>query len=50
MSFGFVSTCPKNRNEAAFEGNEGVHIMADFIIIAAATAKEHSPANSSQGL
>ena len=43
MPFGLASASEvfQKRNEAAFDGIDGVHIMADDIIIAAATVKEH---------
>jgi len=43
MPFGLASTSEvfQKRNEAAFDGIDGVHIMADDIIIAAATVEEH---------
>ena len=43
MPFGLASASEvfQKRNEAAFDGIDGVHIMADDIIIAAATVEEH---------
>jgi len=50
MSFCLNVSQSKKRNEATFEGNKSLHIMADNIITTAATAEEHSPASFSQGL
>ena len=43
MPFGLASASEvfQKRNEAAFDGIDGVHIMADDIIIVAATVEEH---------
>ena len=43
MPFGLASASKvfQKRNEAAFDAIDGVHIMADDIIIAAATVEEH---------
>ena len=43
MPFGLASVSEvfQKRNEAAFDGIDSVHIMADDIIIAAATVEEH---------
>ena len=43
MPFGLTSASEvfQKKNESAFEGIEGLHIMADDIIIAATTVDEH---------
>ena len=43
MPFGLNSASEVfQKNESAFEGIDGVHIVADDIIIAAATTEEHN--------
>jgi len=43
MPFGLKSASKvfQKKNKAVFAGNDGVHIVADDIIIAASTVKEH---------
>ena len=43
MPFGIKSASEvfQKKNEAVFEGIEGIHIVADDIIIAASTVEEH---------